>query len=513
MPLLKKIGAVAMATVIAATTLISPTAADEAYYGYSYDWWNDPVPSQNGYIVDEIITGVDLGVGTFNELNDIFVDDVSQKIYLVDTSNNRIIITEETFDPEKVQIMDTFSYSDEFPEQNSIVKQTTLNKPRGVFVIHHNDQTLIYIADFSNSRVLACYEDGTIFAEYTRPSSDLYDSEVSFNPSKVVVDKALNVYVVIPSITTGMVQFSFDGSFNGFYGANRVQTTAEVLENAFYGLFMSREQMQKRRRSVAIEITNVDIDEQGFIYTVTASRSSEVDILKKLNPAGENIYINLGLDGFGFGDTPLYYDGKNYASSIEDVDVDENGNVFLLDFSEKRIFQLSDELDLEFIFGGEGSQKGLFTSPSAVENLNTRVYVTDARKNSITIFKLTEFGALVQGAIELFNRGLYTEAKEPFEEVLMRDSNYWFAYLGLGNAYYTLGDYQTAMDYFYMHGRGGYNRAFTEFRTDFVRANFSYFILAILVLIVLAVVLSKVLKMLKKKKAAKAVGGDSNDEI
>lgn len=506
MPLFKKIGAAALAAAITASCLTLPASADESYYGYNYNWWMDPVPSQNGYVVDRIVTGVDLGVGAFSEPNDMFVDNKTGKIYIVDSNNARIVITDENLNSGTV--LDTFKYSNEFTEERSIVKKTTLDSPQGVFVTHNNDKTLIYIADSMNSRVLACYEDGTIFFEYTRPSNDLYDADVSFRPDKVVVDNAFNVYVVIPSITNGMVQFSREGTFNGYYGANRVETTAEVLQNAFYSLFMNREQMRKRARAVAIEIANCDIDDQGFIYTVTSSKNADKDILKKLNPAGENIYLNMGFDDLLFGDMPLYYNGSSYASTIDDVDVDQEGNVFLLDFSEKRIFQYSDQLDLEFIFGGEGNQKGLFTSPTAIENLNGKVYVTDGRKNTITTFKLTEFGEMVHHAVEMFNRGLYQEAKGPFEEIILRDANYWFAYIGLGNAYYTMGENETAMKYFYKNSKGGYNRAFKEYRMEMVRQYFNIFMIAVLVLIIVLVVLSKIVKAIKKKKAA--AGGDGN---
>ncbi len=512
MPLYKKIAAFVAAAAVAASAISVPAFADEAYRGYNYNWWGDAIPSQNGYVVRDVISGTNLGVGNFNEPNDMFIDETDEKLYIVDTSNQRIVIADiKDGKLGNAKVLDTFKYGSEFPESASEIKQTKLNTPKGIFVTHYKEKTLIYIADSMNSRVIGCYEDGTIFREYTRPTSDVYDDSVSFRPDKVVVDNALNVYTIIPSITNGMVQFSQDGTFNGFYGANRVQTTAQVLQNAFYRLFMTREQMSKRQRAVAIEITNCDIDEQGFIYTVTSSKKSSTDVLKKLNPAGENIYVNMGYDGYIFGDYSVYYNGKTYASAIDDVDVDENGNVFLLDFTERRVFQYSDELDLEFIFGGSGNQKGLFTSPTAVETFNNRVYVSDDRKNSITVFELTEFGEIVHDAIEKFNRGLYEEAKEPFEEILQRDSNYWYAYIGLGNAYYTMGENELAMKYFYQNSRSGYNRAFKEYRMEQVRKYFNVFIIAILVLVVGLIVLSKVIKVRKKKKAAKAAaGGDGN---
>ena len=35
--------------------------ADEPYDGYNYDWYGDPIPSQNGYVVEKVVTGKDIG--------------------------------------------------------------------------------------------------------------------------------------------------------------------------------------------------------------------------------------------------------------------------------------------------------------------------------------------------------------------------------------------------------------------------------------------------------------------
>ena len=53
-PLFKRITAGLMAAVIAASSLVVSSSADQPYEGYNYDWWNDPVPSQNGYVVDQV---------------------------------------------------------------------------------------------------------------------------------------------------------------------------------------------------------------------------------------------------------------------------------------------------------------------------------------------------------------------------------------------------------------------------------------------------------------------------
>ena len=87
------------------------------------------------------------------------------------------------------------------------------------------------------------------------------------------------------------------------------------------------------------------------------------------------------------------------------------------------------------------------------------------------------------------------------QEVLTRDSNYWFAYIGLGNSELSQGNYEQAMKYFYRNSRAGYNRAFKQYRMQFIRDNFNIFMIIVLVIIVALVVLSKVRKHIKAKKA------------
>lgn len=502
MRFMKKLAAFVCTAAVAGSSLAVMASADEPYTGYNYDWWGDPIPSQNGFVVEKTVNGENLGVGTLSEPSDMYIDKENNLFYIADSKNNRLVVTNESFDPEATYVIDTLTYGEAFPESKSTIKKTTFNLPTGIYTRTDNDgNTLIYVADSGNQRVVCFNTNLEIEMEYVRPSSDVYDAQVTFNPKKVTVDSAFNVYVVIPSITQGTVQFSADGTFNGYYGANRVNATAEVIAQQFWKLIYTREQIIKMRKNVAIEISNIDIDEEGFIYTVTESRTSDTDILKKLNPAGTNIFTNLGYDQYTFGDyAQRYYKGKNYTSAICDVDVDENGNIYLLDFATGRVFQYTDECDLLFIFGGKGTQKGTFTSVSAVEAHNGKVYVSDSRKNNITVFRQTEFGGIVQNAIALFNEGLYDEAKQPWEEVLRRDGNYWLAYIGLGNAYLNQGDYGTALDYFYRNSRGGYNRAFKSFRIEFIRANFTWMLIIVLVIILGLIVLSAVRKRKKKNK-------------
>ncbi len=533
MPSIKRIAVSAVAAVMAAVTLTTSVAfADEPYDGYNYDWWGDPVPSQNGYVVDKVITGADIGVGALSEPADMFISE-NEEIYITDTAykgtldstmKGRIVVTDKKFKLlHTIEYLDFTDVQDWLDEKKKGVNKGLVteadykkysnpyfNGPTGVFV---DDDDMIYVADNSNDRVVAFFPEvdengvgyGKLVHIYTRPDADVYDPTTTFNPSKVTVDAAKNVYICIKTITKGAVVFSEEGEFNGYFGANRVEATADVLMNAFWKLIFNREQIKKMQRSVPVEISNFDIDDDNFIYTVTETKSTETDIIKKLNSAGTNIFTNLGYSDYTFGDfLTKYYRGKTYSSRITDVDIGENGVINLLDLETGRVFQYDNECNLLFIFGGKGSQKGTFTIVNAVESMGTNVYVLDGRKASITAFRQTEFGEIVHEAISLFNKGKYEEARGPWEEALRRDSNYWLAYIGLGNAYLNEGKYEEAMDYFMYNSKTGYNDAFKGWRMDFVRDNFTLFAVIIVGGLLLIYVIASVRGKIRAKKRAEA---------
>ena len=125
MRFIKKLTAFICVAAVAASSLVVNASADEPYIGYNYDWWDDPIPSQNGFVVEEVVTGLEMGVETLSEPNDLFVHEETGKFYIVDTKNNRIVITDESFNPDNVKIIDTLTYGDIFSEADSKIKKTT----------------------------------------------------------------------------------------------------------------------------------------------------------------------------------------------------------------------------------------------------------------------------------------------------------------------------------------------------------------------------------------------------
>ncbi|MBP1562002.1 MAG: NHL repeat-containing protein [Oscillospiraceae bacterium] len=479
---LKKLISIISAAAVSVTALTANVSALETYDPYSYDRWGDPVASQVGYTAEKYVDGEMIGCGNFYEPADLFISH-DNLMYIADKGNNRIVITDLDF-----------NFKKELKEFNYNGETLTLKKPTGVFVDQYTG--LVYICDTENDRVLKSDTDGNVDRIFTKPESELYDQGLTYQPSKVLVDKAGNVYVVIKSVTKGAVMYNADGEFLGFYGANRVQQTAEVLANAFWNLISTEAQRERQAKQTPIGFSNFDIDDDGFIFTVTDSQEINTDLVKKLNPRGDNILDSLGVSDMTFGDMPpTYYSIYSKRSSLTDIDIGPSGELNILDFQHGRIFQYDKECWLMFIMGGTGDQLGLFRSAAAIESYDNKLYVLDSRKNNITIFTRTVFGEIVTEAANLYNDGLYEESLEPWRNVLKYDGNYRRAYIGIGNALYNKYEYKEAMEYFEISiSRGRYNRAFEGYRDQWLKENYMTCIIVIVALIILLTVYKQLRK-------------------
>jgi len=243
------------------------------------------------------------------------------------------------------------------------------------------------------------------------------------------------------------------------------------------------------------------MDQDGFIFTVTESANASTDAVKKLNPAGVNIWNNAKGNTYQFGDFAWGYDESVAKSTkLTDVVVGENEVFNLLDYETGRVFQYDKNADLLFVFGTRSTpseQEGSFTAPNAVETLGDKIYVIDGIKNDVTVFVETVFGKYVHAASILNVEGKYTEAKPIWEEVIRRDGGYTMAHIALGKAALNAGEYKLAMEYFETaYDQENYDKAYEYYRDEFLRANFEIIVIGLFVLIVLILVYNK----LKKKR-------------
>lgn len=438
-------------------------SAQENYSTYTYDSTGEAVPSQAGYRPVRSVSGTELGCGEFSEPSDIYKGG-DGRFYIADKGNNRIVCVNEDFT----------RAAGEYTVFMDNGQETSLNAPEGVFV---SDSGLMYIADTGNSRIIVSDPEGNALQIITKPDSPVYDNE-TFNPVKVAADKAGNIYAVISGVTGGAALFDRDGEFKGFFGANRTARTAEVIISYFRKLFATDKMRAGSSRTVPAGITNFDIDDEGFLFTVTKSEDAGADRVKKVSPGGTNLFAGMETE---FGDT-----SSDTVTRFVDTDTDEAGRICCLDAENGRIFQYDEKGSLLFIIGERSDRLGGFSAaPSAVESSGTNIYVTDSIKNNVTVFEETDFGNVVHRASELYNEGRYEESIEPWQQVLRQDGNYTAAYKGISAGLFSLGNYAGAMEYAELSGSSYlYDKAFEGRRSEWLHDNFTW-VIAALVLVVL----------------------------
>lgn len=430
--------------------------AYEPYRGYRYDDTGTAVSAVNGYAPEAIVTGVMLDIGAFSKPEDLFADPLDQYLYILDSGHKRVVVLDEN-----LQLVETFST---YFDQGIEMPLTGLSS---VFV----SADAIYLADSANARILKL-QKGTrqLLLEYTRPQSTTYTS-VNFMPYRIVVDSADNLYALCKGVFQGAVVFNKAGEFTGYYGSTYVQTSLRVIVSNLWKRIMTAEQKSAMERFVPIEYVGLAIDDSDFIYTVTQySNTLSNQSLRKLNPKGVNILHSKD----PFGDMEFYtYRGKSVITQFTDICVDDEGFFYGLDISYGRVFQYDSQANFVFSFGGNGAQQGTFRSPCAIDVLGDRIFVLDRLKASVTVFQPTEFGEKVRTALILYNDGRYSEAREPWREVIRMDPSYKVAYEGIGNAELNLHNYKEAMTYFELaEDSEGYSIAFRQYRLWWIREHF-----------------------------------------
>lgn len=514
---IKKTLCMLIALIMTVCTLATVVNAQDPYTAYSYNAWSVALPSQNGYIVKQTVTGADMGLdqlsdpnsplfisenepSTLSDAKDFFLSE-NNEFFIVDTGNNRIIHTDINFN--LIGCYKNFTGSKvveeiKDAEGNVIdtIPATGLKSPYGIYV---DEDNIMYIADRDNQRVIKAGFDGVILNEYTRPDTELYDSQ-SFYCTKVLVDAAKNVYVICPAVNKGAIMFAPSGSFIGYYGANRVEVTAEVIRNRLWRKIASEEQIASLTKSTPVEYANFDVDHEGFIYTVTEVADVATDAVKKLNPAGYNILeTTTDASKISFGDQKaMNYAGATNATRLTDISVARDGTINILDYTSGRVFQYDKECALLFIFGcDQEAQNGGFDNPNAIECYDEFIYILDGRNNDITIFEETYFGGLVHEAVDMFNEGLYEDSLDMWREVLKRDGNYNMAYLAIGRALLNQDEYDEALKYFKLaFNSEDYDRAFEAKRQEMLRDNFT----AIVIVLVILLIAYFVVKQLQKRR-------------
>ena len=361
-------------------------------------------------------------------------------IYIADTGNGRIV---------KLANFEVItSYG-----------EGVLQGPTGLFV---DDDGVMYIADARQDAIFILDSDGNVLNQFGRPTEPLFGRNREFLPRKIAVDARQNLYIVSEGSVNGIVQMNTNGNFIGYFGAN---STTMSLKMILQRLFLTQEQLEQFIKNEAASPSNLTIDHQSLLFTITAGTESWESI-RRFTIAGKNIYP----DTFG-------------STAFRDIDVSENGLVLAVD-SEGVIFEynLNGSMLFAFVAHDNGDQRlGTLRNPTAIERHGEFIYVLDKDKNAVVIYQTTAFAELVHDGVRLYVDGFYREAKPYFEEVLNYNGSFIMAYQAIADAYYKERAYADALTiYRYAEDQSGYSQAFWELRNFVLQQYLSQVILGLL---------------------------------
>lgn len=405
---------------------------------------------------------------------DIFISE-NGDIYIADSGENKIIIADSSWTVKDV--IRNFDHNG---------SQETLSGPEGVFVSEDGD---IYIADTGNSRVVVLDSDLNTKEVLGKPKTDLFSENYVFKPAKLAVDRNKNIYIVARDEFNGIIHLDETGEFMGFLGSNAVYPSAVEL---FWRRVFTKQQREASILLIPLEYSNITMDDQGFMYVVTGTINERVKI-KKLSPDGQNILTS---------NDHIY--SITAFSNLSAISVDESGNFYVADGANGNISIFNRDSDMLYAFGGFGEQLGTFRVPTAVRSDGDNLYVADKLNSNVTVFQKTEYAKLINDAYSAYTSGDYEESTKLWERVLKKNGNLELAYIQLGRISYKNGDYKEAMEYFKKGNyRGasylsGYGKAFSEYRSEYLRSN-----LAVILTISLAVVVLTALTVGIRRRRSK----------
>lgn len=470
----------AFAPSVCATVDYTPNSVYETYI---YDTDGEPISISAAYETQKVVsTG-------FSEPTDVCVTD-NGTVYICDSKNGRIAITDSH--------LENFEYIDAFVFENT---QHSFSEPKGIWA----DNSSLYVTDSGNARIVAfeITQQGYICKNiYERPVITMLDNEYQYVPIKLTVDSTGKMYVISKGINFGIIVLDENGEFMNFVGAPSVEPDlAEIL----WRKIATKEQLANMESFVPTEYNAITMDNNGFLYV--ASQTSEKVPVGKLNSDGDNILVE-PYDGYG---DSIYLENTTYEPYFTDVALYDSGKIgediyFVLDSLQGKIYAYTEDGMLLYAFGGNGNQKGLFYSASALEYIpstdgeSAKLIIADSFKNSVTVLSETVFSQKILSALSLYNNGKYELAEEAWNEIKNIDSGYLPADICLAKMLLYKEKYSQALNKLSVIRRYDlYNDAFTKTRDGLIRDYFPYGLLAAIVLTALFVAIRVVLK---KKKIA-----------
>ena len=453
------------------------------YDAYIYDNDGEPLLTPAPYTVEKTLSGADFGADGFSGLSDVFYDG-ADRLYWCDTGNNRVLVTDTDY--RLLRVIDSAAEGTGDP----------LSAPTGCYA---NDEA-IYIADSGNSRIVVLRRsDYQPLRVLERPAIPQLGDDYTYTPLRLSVDHAGRIYVVAKGVNKGLIRLAPDGSFTSFFGAPDVEYNVLQL---LWRKIATKEQRQRMEQYVPTEYSAIQMDKKGFIYAV--SQTSATTPVAKLNSAGEDVLAELS----AVGDSDYRQkQGLPGGAGLTDIALGSHDTFSLLNATDGKLYVYNADGELLYAFGGTGSQKGLFYTATAIEQVGEHLLVTDGTKGTVTVYTRTEFGRMVQTAMQAYDEGDYDASYAAWQEARRYCSHYTPAITGMARISIARGDTDAAMrELKSIHAQELYSKAFEKSRNQFIRRAILPLALGLAVILTLVWLLKRALH--KSRRVQRFCAGD-----
>lgn len=419
---------------------LTVSAESAATYTYTPGTDGGWVRTQDAYQVTEVI----LQELTLNGPQDMLVRDGI--LYIADTGSGKVILYELA-----TQTVTEWGVGQ-------------LNSPAGLFLTQDNQ---LYVADNAAGEVVLFNEKGEVTQRYGRPTTVTFGSDATYRPSKLVVNASGTIYVVSEGSYDGMIQLDSQGEFLGYFGYNNNPLTAWDYIAEYFFTDEMKAQLTNR---VPFSFKNAAIDSKGMIYTVT--QAAEGNALKKHDVAGHNLLHNEMVDEPDFVDVCIGPGQRVYTAT-------DTGLLFEYDINGEVLFT----------FGGRAiaeERNGVFTTVSAITcDEAGRLYVLDAERGLVHIFKATDYARNYHEAIDLYNSGDYAGSALLWQHIKAVGGTSFYAENYLAQCLFEQGNYEAAAAHYRQAGNiDGYSEAYWQIRNNDIAKFLPYIVVAIALIMV-----------------------------
>lgn len=471
------------------STAFAADGSSNVYQGYTYDFFANVKSTPAPFVLSQVIDSAAVAKAgrAIETVTDVCTSE-DGRIFIVDRTTSIVYVLDENgqFVTFIKNVKDENKKNAQINGQN-----VTLTNPEGVF--YHEKADELYVCDTGNQRILVL--DGANNYAFKRAilRPENMTGETEFKPSKITVDNADRIYVVVQSSYEGIIELNEDGTFSRYFGVNEPQIN---MIDFLWKSMASDKQKEKMGKTYAPAFNNITLDGEGFVMAVTSDTSSSKSVFR-LNFAGANVLREMG-------NTPVKGDlWTDKPSAFTDIAVKPYGTYALVDKTYGHVFLYNFDGELLCVFGSKGSAVGQFKNPSAVAWLGDKLIIGDSDLKCAYIYEPTEFGSALLNAGEAYYNGEWDTATAYFEEVLRLCANLETAYVGIGKNLLMKEEYEEAMYNFKLgNNREFYSKAYKGHRTNVMKDNF--WVIAIVAVVFIGAVLgSEVSYHRKEKKGAK----------